>query len=109
MRVDARKAYTCAHLPTVAGAGTGSGESTSARARRFVARMTKHTGIGRIGARARLSALVALPVAMWVAPAAASPETSVEKSAAARSPWIGAGADVGPVSYTHLTLPTSDP
>lgn len=57
--------------------------------------MTKHTGIGRIGARARLSALVALPVAMWVAPAAASPETSVEKSAAARSPWIGAGADVG--------------
>ena len=57
--------------------------------------MTKHTGIGRIGTRARLSALVALPVAMWVAPAAASPETSVEKAAAARSPWIGAGADVG--------------
>ena len=57
--------------------------------------MTKHTGIGRIGTRAKLSALVALPVAMWVAPAAASPETSVEKSAAARSPWIGAGADVG--------------
>ena len=57
--------------------------------------MTKHTGIRRIGTRARLGALVALPVAMWVAPAAASPETSVEKAAAARSPWIGAGADVG--------------
>jgi len=54
--------------------------------------MTQHTGIGT---RIKLSALVALPTLMWVAPAVASPETSVKTAAAARSPWIGAMADVG--------------
>ena len=47
-----------------------------------------------IGTRATLSALVALPAIVWAAPAAASPETSVQASAPA-VPWIGAMADVG--------------
>jgi len=47
-----------------------------------------------IGTRATLSALVALPAIVWTAPAAASPETSVQASAPA-VPWIGAMADVG--------------
>jgi hypothetical protein len=57
--------------------------------------MKQHEALGRIASKAKLSALAALPMVMWVAPAAASPETSVEKAATARSPWIGAGADVG--------------
>src|SRR4026209_2262164 len=51
--------------------------------------MTQHTGIGT---RIKLSALVALPTLMWVAPAVASPETSVKTAAAARRPRSGAVA-----------------
>ena len=47
-----------------------------------------------IGTRATLSALVALPAIVWTAPAAASPETSVQAAAPA-VPWIGAMADIG--------------
>jgi len=47
-----------------------------------------------IGARATLSALVALPAIIWAAPASASPETSVQAAAPA-VPWIGAMADIG--------------
>ena len=50
--------------------------------------------IQNIGARATLSALVALPAIVWAAPASASPETSVQAAAPA-VPWIGAMADIG--------------
>src|SRR5215212_6807365 len=56
--------------------------------------MTEHARFEGLGARAKLSALVALPVIVWAAPAVASPETSVT-AAAAVTPWIGAMADVG--------------
>ena len=60
--------------------------------------MTEHARFQSIGARATLSALVALPTLVWAAPAIASPEASGETSVAAAAPalpWIGAMADVG--------------
>jgi hypothetical protein len=56
--------------------------------------MTEHARFQGVGARAKLSALVALPVIAWAAPAVASPETSVT-AAAPVTPWIGVMADVG--------------
>jgi hypothetical protein len=57
--------------------------------------MTEHAWFEGVGARATLSALVALPAIVWAAPAVASPETSVAAAAAPVSPRIGAMADVG--------------
>jgi hypothetical protein len=57
--------------------------------------MTEHAWFEGVGARATLSALVALPVIVWASPAVASPEISVAAAAAPVTPRIGAMADVG--------------
>jgi hypothetical protein len=58
--------------------------------------MTQYSRIERVVGRARLGALVALPVIVWAAPAAGSPKTSLSTASSAPvSPRIGAMADVG--------------